>query len=301
TNAAGGALLGAGVGAGVGAARAAAGAYRARRVRSARAAARGGVGKSHYDFVPRSVRKARRHYNFAGGVGEFGVEPERGSPTLFAKRNFTVKQRRQDAATGLALPDGSFPIRDEADLHNAVRLVGHAANPAAAKAHICARAKAMGLEGALPDDWTADVGKRGGLRLHVEMIEKAAPADLAQGLVWGWASVIEKNGETITDHQDDQISEGELLKAAHDFMTNARTGGVMHLYRKDAPHTPLKGGDVVESVVFTHDMQKALGIDLGKVGWLIGYHITDPAVRKAVASGQLKSFSIGGKGVREAV
>lgn len=72
------------------------------------------------------------------------------------KRDFTSKERKTLASTGKALPDGSFPIVNEADLHNAVRAIGRASNPAEAKAHIMARAKAMGMESALPDDWATN-------------------------------------------------------------------------------------------------------------------------------------------------
>ena len=127
---------------------------------------------------------------------------------------------------------------------------------------------------------------------------KYAGPDLKDGLVWGWASMIEKDGATIRDFQGDQITEAELMKAAHDYITNSRTGGAMHIYCEGSDRQPLKCGEVVESMVFTKDLQKAMGISLPHVGWLIGYKIVNPAVRKAVASGQLKSFSIGGAGLR---
>jgi hypothetical protein len=75
------------------------------------------------------------------------------SGTGFGKRNFTSAQRKTDAKTGVAMPDGSFPIANAKDLANAIRLYGHAANPDAAKAHIKARAAALGLSGSLPDAW----------------------------------------------------------------------------------------------------------------------------------------------------
>lgn len=122
-----------------------------------------------------------------------------------------------------------------------------------------------------------------------------ADTDLERGLAWGWASVIEKNGEILTDHQGDQVEEDELMKAAHNYMTNSRKGGVLHIMKNGKK---MEAGHVVESLVFTHDLQKALGIDLGQVGWLIGYQITHPEVRKAVARGDLPEFSIGGSGER---
>jgi hypothetical protein len=89
------------------------------------------------------------------------------------------------------------------------------------------------------------------------------------------------------------------MKAAHDYVTNSRTGGAMHIYCDDAGgKQPLRCGEVVESMVFTKDLQRAMGVDLGKVGWLIGYKVTNPEVRKAFARGDLKSFSIGGAGLR---
>ena len=48
-------------------------------------------------------------------------------------------------------------------------------------------------------------------------------------------------------------------------------------------------------------MQKALGVDLGKVGWFIGLKIEDDGVWKRVKSGELAAFSFGGRGVREPI
>ena len=122
---------------------------------------------------------------------------------------------------------------------------------------------------------------------------------LGQGLVYGWASVASVNGEPVVDWQGDTISEDELVKAAHAFVTDHRTAGVMHT--RDANGNPVKIGDVVESVVLTRDLQKTLGRNLPITGWLVGCKITDPATRARVASGELRSFSIGGIGRRESV
>ena len=69
------------------------------------------------------------------------------------KRDFDAAQRREAADTGAAMPDGSFPIKNGEDLKNAVRLAGHAKEPAKAKAHIKSRAKALGLTSTLPKNW----------------------------------------------------------------------------------------------------------------------------------------------------
>ena len=114
--------------------------------------------------------------------------------------------------------------------------------------------------------------------------------------VYGWASVNSEGGEIVTDHQDDQVVDAEIVKAAHDFITSSRIGGVLHARMDDG--SPYRGGGVVESLVLTPDVQKALGIDLGRTGWFIGYKVDDPDVRAAVKSGELKAFSIGGRARR---
>jgi hypothetical protein len=69
------------------------------------------------------------------------------------KRDYSADTRRRMAAEGQAMPDGSFPIADEADLRNAIQSVGRAANYEAAKRHIIRRARALGLTEILPEDW----------------------------------------------------------------------------------------------------------------------------------------------------
>lgn len=70
------------------------------------------------------------------------------------KRTFTADDRKKLAASGAALPDGSYPIENTSDLHNAIHAVGRGKAPhAEIRAHIKARAKALGAEDQLPDDW----------------------------------------------------------------------------------------------------------------------------------------------------
>jgi hypothetical protein len=49
------------------------------------------------------------------------------------------------------MPGGGFPIRNQADLSNAIHALGRAKNPDAAKAHIRKRAAALGLTAWLKD------------------------------------------------------------------------------------------------------------------------------------------------------
>jgi predicted Zn-ribbon and HTH transcriptional regulator len=69
------------------------------------------------------------------------------------KKEFSDKKRKELAGKGHALPDGSFPIENVNDLHNAIQSVGRAKNASEAKAHIIRRAKALNAEKELPEDW----------------------------------------------------------------------------------------------------------------------------------------------------
>ena len=101
---------------------------------------------------------------------------------------FTEEQRKGLAAKGQALPDGSFPIRNKADLSNAIHAAGRAKNEASAKAHIIKRAKALGATDLLPDGWVTQ---------ESEMPEEKKPLELLLRLEEvGAAQLIqEANGE----------------------------------------------------------------------------------------------------------
>lgn len=66
---------------------------------------------------------------------------------------FSQDARRRLAREGVAMPDGSFPIRNRSDLRNAIRALGRARNPEAARVHIEHRARSLGLTGMLPGAW----------------------------------------------------------------------------------------------------------------------------------------------------
>lgn len=117
--------------------------------------------------------------------------------------------------------------------------------------------------------------------------------------VFGYASVISKNGEPVVDVQGDIIEPQELLKASLDFMADSRTGGFLH--SQNEAGEVFKIGEVVASMPFTKDIQDAFGIDLGMEGWAIGIRILDDGVWDLVKSGKLAAFSIGGHGFRQPV
>jgi ATP-dependent Clp endopeptidase proteolytic subunit ClpP len=71
----------------------------------------------------------------------------------FLNRDFSAEDRQRLAKSGEAMPDGSFPIVTTEDLDNAIKAIGRASNPGAAKKHIIKRARALNAEDRLPDDW----------------------------------------------------------------------------------------------------------------------------------------------------
>jgi DNA-binding ferritin-like protein len=75
--------------------------------------------------------------------------------TLVEFAIFTAAQREALAKEGKALKDGSYPIRNKADLKNAIRAIGRAnkAKRAAVKKHILKRAKALGATKLIPESW----------------------------------------------------------------------------------------------------------------------------------------------------
>ena len=89
------------------------------------------------------------------------------------------------------------------------------------------------------------------------------------------------------------IEPAELVSATTEFMKSVRTGKSMH----QGP----KIGTVVHSLPLTKEIAKSLGLETENEGWIVGMHIEDDDVWKAVKAGNLKAFSIGGQGVREKI
>ena len=74
-------------------------------------------------------------------------------PISFAKRKFNAEQRRRMAESGNAMPDGSYPIANRKDLMNAIRSWGRGGSDPKVKSHIKRRAKELGAEDMIPENW----------------------------------------------------------------------------------------------------------------------------------------------------
>lgn len=113
--------------------------------------------------------------------------------------------------------------------------------------------------------------------------------------IFGWASVaVTEEGEQVEDWQGDMIDPEDLEQAAYEYMLLFGNGGEMH----DNPtHIVSK---VIESVVFTEDKLKAMGIPEGTLplGWWIGFQIQDDDVWEKIKNGTYSMFSIEGTAER---
>lgn len=118
------------------------------------------------------------------------------------KRDFSEERRKHLAASGQALPDGSFPIENREDLHNAIEAVGRAKNYEAAKKHIMERARALDATDQLPAGWT----------------QKFAVADLQKFLDDGAEILKRFNNEAVketTMTPEEQLAAEIAKKADH--------------------------------------------------------------------------------------
>ena len=137
-----------------------------------------------------------------------------------SRRTFTAGQRETAAKKGAAMPDGSYPIMNEGDLKNAIQAIGRAKNPAAAKAHIKKRARALGLTDLLPDDWRdADPPRDGLVRAAmddaVQLRDASEERDGRLGTLHGYFAKFNQWTKIDSSHEGrfmEQIAPGSFTK-----------------------------------------------------------------------------------------
>ena len=131
-----------------------------------------------------------------------------------------------------------------------------------------------------------------------ESIFSIYKADEDKRLIFGWASVsIRVDGNQVLDLQKDLIDPEDLEEAAYAYVLEFRDSGEEHIA------TMRKKGRLVESVVFTKEKMRAMGIPEGIVpeGWWIGFYIDDDEAWQKVKNGTYQMFSIEGQGIRKEV
>ena len=127
-----------------------------------------------------------------------------------------------------------------------------------------------------------------------------AKFDDDQHTVFGWASIINKDGEEVVDRQGDIIEPDEMAKAAYDYVLVSRKGG--HQHQRTLDDKPLHVSDMIESMVFTPEKIEKMGLPpTTPVGWWMGFKVNDDEVWKAVKSGEITGMSVHGKGKRTPV
>lgn len=113
--------------------------------------------------------------------------------------------------------------------------------------------------------------------------------------VFGWANVSVKADGQLPHDWDGDIKTPETLEtAAYDYVLKSRVANEQH-ERNDEVR-----GHLIESVMFTKEKMKAMGIPEGTVpeAWWVGFHIPDKEVFEKVKKGKYKMFSIEGKATR---
>ncbi len=172
--------------------------------------------------------------------------------SITAEATFTTEQRRQLAKKGQALPDGSFPIRNVADLQNAIQAFGRGKDKGRVKAWIIRRARALGAVNLLPDEW--GISEAITTERDFDFLEEALDleeADPKRGRVWD--VVIIRSGVSANGRR----YSSKVLKEAAPLFEGARV-----LSRADEDHISQR--------------QKAVS---NIVGWLTEARFENGAVR----------------------
>lgn len=153
-------------------------------------------------------------------------------------------------------------------------------------------------------------------KVDVEFEGRISKVEPAKRLAFGWANVCKVDGELVNDKQSDITMPEDLEDAVYSYNLHGRVGGDMHM-RTDGvnvyPDTQQKPGDrpvhvsdLVESVMFTAEKKKAMGLpDTFPEGWWSGFRYADTpegeAAWQEVLAGKRPGFSIHGSGRREQV
>lgn len=130
----------------------------------------------------------------------------------------TAAQRRMFAKMGIAMPDGSYYIRNADDLDNAIKAVGHGEGTdksgAEIRRHIMKRAAALKLSSRIPDTWNPDGTLKHDL---IQMGEDFIAHFGRKGMKWG-EHIFTADPGGSADHnrakQVDHLIKTKGLKAA---------------------------------------------------------------------------------------
>jgi len=160
------------------------------------------------------------------------------------KRTFTADQRKTLVTNGAALSNGSYPIENVADLKNAIHAVGRGKAPhAEIQAHIKKRAKALGAEDQLPDEWKVN-------KEETDMTDTATVPVRKEDGSWDLSAVPDEQRpafELILKAQEDE--KAELVKKAEEQATKAENAEKIAKEERDVRETrDYEFGPVLKSI-----------------------------------------------------
>lgn len=123
------------------------------------------------------------------------------------KTDFSHSERKDLAKKGEAMPNGKYPIRNSQDLKDAIKLSGASDMPKEkVKAWIKKRAKELGLESELPEDWKSKEVEK---TMDCNDANTICKEDLDDKLKGPEGDGIAKNEETETTDEDTNSEEIE--------------------------------------------------------------------------------------------
>ena len=100
-----------------------------------------------------------------------------------AKAKNDTADRKHKAATGAAMPDGSYPIADVGDLTKAIHAVGRGGSShGAIRKHIISRARSLGASSKIPDNWNSDGSLKGDSVSKTDAVAKDMGPELDEGV-----------------------------------------------------------------------------------------------------------------------
>ncbi len=198
---------------------------------------------------------------------------------------FNASGRRDEAESGVARQDGSFPIRNEQDLKDAVRDIGRAKDPEGARRHIIERARKLHLESLLPADWDKSTGEKKSLTSSsgTEGGYAVGEGDPHARTREGIAEVMDRHREGDADYQEAHFKAetGEVHHVASDSATPEHLAAVrddlsaiegVHGVHQEAESGPPEGSGY-ERVYPRAENDEAKNQRLARMKAQLAYHL----------------------------
>lgn len=126
-------------------------------------------------------------------------------------------------------------------------------------------------------------------RSQVDILEKS---ELNDGPLYVYGAVLVPDK---FDRQGDIVDEDTIRKSARNYMMKAQNAGLQHKWLLSK-----EGIQLTQSFLAPADM-KIGEKDIPKGSWVVEFQVTDDTLKKSIASGEYRAFSIGGRARRTPV